>query len=80
MSEEAERQGIAARDYALQLLGKYLPSRNHRSKLVAVLQEWIEGDDDEEQKETGDYLIRALDEDRLSNRKLFPTELKGKTW
>jgi hypothetical protein len=33
-----------------------------------------------EQQETGDYLIRVLDEDRLSERKLFPPELKGVTW
>ena len=33
-----------------------------------------------EQQETGEYLIRILDEDRLSNRKLFPPELKGVTW
>ena len=30
--------------------------------------------------ETGEYLIRVLDEDRLSDRKLFPAELKGITW
>ena len=35
---------------------------------------------DEEQKETGDYLVRTLDEDRLSDRQLFPPELKGVTW
>ncbi|MEH1887225.1 MAG: hypothetical protein V7L19_28570, partial [Nostoc sp.] len=28
----------------------------------------------------GEYLIHALDEDRLSDRKLFPVELKGITW
>jgi hypothetical protein len=33
-----------------------------------------------EQQETGEYLIRVLDEDRLSERKLFPPELKGVTW
>ena len=34
----------------------------------------------EEQRETLEYLLHALDEDRLSDRKLFPKELKGKTW
>ena len=33
-----------------------------------------------EQRETIEYLVRALDEDRLSDRKLFPKELKGKSW
>ena len=29
---------------------------------------------------TLEYLIQVLDEDRLSYRKLFPKELKGKSW
>jgi len=33
------------------------------------------GDDAAEQQETGEYLIRVLDEDRLSNRQLLPLEL-----
>jgi hypothetical protein len=39
-----------------------------------------EDDDAEEQRETMEYLIRVLDEDRPSYRKLFPEELKGVTW
>ena len=42
---------------------------------------WLNDEDDTaEQQETGEYLIQALDEDRLSDRKLFPSELKGVTW
>lgn len=48
--------------------------------LVQLLQSWIDEGDEEEQRETLEYLIHALDEDRLSNRKLFPKELKGKSW
>jgi hypothetical protein len=48
--------------------------------LVALLQSWIDGDNVAEQQETGEYLVRVLDEDRLSDRKLFPPELKGVTW
>ena len=40
----------------------------------------MDDEDIEEQQETGQYLIRALDEDRLSERKLFPVEMKGITW
>jgi hypothetical protein len=47
---------------------------------IALLQGWIDEDNEAEQKETGDFLIKALDEDRFSNRKLFPPELKGVTW
>ena len=39
-----------------------------------------EEDDEEEQRETMEYLVRTLDEDRFSDRKLFPEELKGITW
>ncbi len=48
--------------------------------LVQLIQDWIDEDDTDEQRETLEYLIHALDEDRPSNRKLFPKELKGKSW
>ena len=73
-------KGISADAYALQLLNKHLPPKDYRADLTSLLQEWIDGDDVEEQKETGSYLVRVLDEDRLSDRKLFPPELKGITW
>lgn len=43
--------------------------------LLDLLTSWIEDDDEEsiaEQRETWEYLKRVLDEDRLSDRKLFP--------
>ncbi len=39
---------------------------------IELLRSWREEGDEEEQKETGDYLRQVLDEDRLSNRSLFP--------
>ena len=48
--------------------------------LVRLLQSWMDEGDADEQRETLEYLIHALDEDRLSDRKLFPKELKGKSW
>ncbi|MEG3847307.1 hypothetical protein QT971_10840 [Microcoleus sp. herbarium19] len=42
--------------------------------LSEMLRSWREDGDEQEQKETGDYLRQALDEDRLSNRELFPHE------
>ena len=56
----------------LQPLDQHLPAKDSRADLVELLQSWIEGGDAQEQKETGEYLIRVLDEDRLSNRPLFP--------
>jgi predicted transcriptional regulator len=52
-----------------------------QTKIVIQLQLWLDEEDDaDEQRETGEYLIQALDEDRLSDRKLFPSEMKGVTW
>jgi hypothetical protein len=47
---------------------------------IDLLQSWIDGEDAEDQQETGDYLIKVLDEDRSSVRELFPAELEGVTW
>ncbi len=41
------------------------------SALIQLLRSWREGDE-QEQKSTWEYLRQALDEDRLSERKLFP--------
>ena len=47
---------------------------------VNLLQTWLDDDDIEEQKETGDFLIHALDENRTSDRELFPLSMKGVSW
>ncbi len=78
--EEAARQHRTADEYALRLLDRHLPPVDRRAELVALLESWIGEGDAEEQRQTGDYLVHALDEDRLSDRKLFPPELKGVTW
>lgn len=79
LRHEAERQGLSTDAYTLKLLEDHLPSHAEGSELTKLLQSWIE-EEDEEQAETGEYLIRVLDEDRLSDRRLFPPELKGITW
>ena len=80
LQHEADRQGVPADALTLRLLDQHLPSRDSRAELVELLQSWIEDGDAEEQRETGEYLRQALDEDRLSDRSLFPPELKGVTW
>jgi hypothetical protein len=80
LKQAAEQQGLSADALALRLLEQHLPPAERRAELVALLQSWIDGDNVAEQQETGEYLIRVLDEDRLSNRKLFPPELQGRTW
>lgn len=39
--------------------------------LIDLLRSWREDGDAQEQRETWEYLERVLDEDRLSDRKLF---------
>src|SRR5436309_5245966 len=62
LQHEAERQGLPADTLTLQLLDQHLPAKDSRAELVELLQFWIEGGDAQEQKETGEYLIQALDE------------------
>jgi hypothetical protein len=53
--------------------GKLLPDIDVNQAL-ALLQSWDvdESPERDEQRETWEYLKQALDEDRLSDRKLFP--------
>ena len=39
---------------------------------IDLIDSWINEDDPTEHQETWDFLKKALDEDRLSNRPLFP--------
>jgi hypothetical protein len=78
--QEAHQKGLSIESVALQLLTSFIVLRQKQTKAVNLLQSWIDDEDTEEQKETGQYLIRSLDEDRLSERKLFPLEMKGVSW
>ncbi|MCL1475651.1 hypothetical protein [Argonema antarcticum] len=80
LQEEAKQQGLSVDAIALQLLTQSILLKQKQAQAVDVLQSWIDDEDVEEQQETGQYLIQVLDEDRLSERKLFPLELKGVTW
>lgn len=80
LAREADRRGVPAETLTIELLDEYLPTPDRQAELVSLLKSWVEKGDTEEQRETGEYLIRSLDEDRLSDRKLFPPELRGVTW
>lgn len=80
LAQQAQQQGISIETYTLQILEECILPKENQSKLVNLLQSWMDEGDADEQQETGEYLINALDENRLSNRKLFPIELKGITW
>lgn len=78
--QEAAQHGLPVEVLALQLLTDSILLKQKRAEAVNLLQSWLDSADEEEQQETGQYLIQVLDEDRLSERKLFPAELKGVTW
>lgn len=78
--QEANQHGLSVEALALQLLTNSILLKQKQTEAVTLLQSWIDSEDDEEQQETGQYLIHALDNDRLSERKLFPDQLKGITW
>ncbi|MGD1927732.1 MAG: hypothetical protein ACFB12_02385 [Leptolyngbyaceae cyanobacterium] len=78
--QEAEQRGLSVEAMTLQLLTQSLQRRQKQAEAVDMLQSWIEDKDVKDQQETGEYLVQALDEDRLSERKLFPLEMKGIIW
>ena len=46
------------------------PFNEKNQAAILMLDSWLDGDETE-QKQTFEYLKKALDEDRLSDRKLF---------
>ncbi|MEM9272709.1 MAG: hypothetical protein AAGA80_07060 [Cyanobacteria bacterium P01_F01_bin.143] len=78
--QEANQQGILIEAVTLQFLKSSILDKQKQAEAVNLLQSWIDDENLEEQQETGQFLIKALDEDRLSERKLFPIEMKGVTW
>jgi hypothetical protein len=77
--QEANQHGLSVEVMAIQLLTNSISLKQKQTEAVNLLQPWMD-DDESEQQETGQYLIYALDEDRLSDRKLFPLEMKGISW
>jgi hypothetical protein len=47
-------------------------SQQKTEELLQLLDVWFQAGDAEEQRETWEFLKQALDEDRLSDRRLFP--------
>jgi len=52
-------------------LGQRVDQTQKNHAVIQLLKSWREGDE-QEQRSTWEYLKRALDEDQLSQRKLFP--------
>ncbi len=80
LRREAERQGLAPDAAALQLLDKHLPPLDRQqAAALAMLQRWVEDDAtlSPEEAAANAGILRALDADRPSHRKLFGDLQRG---
>lgn len=80
LREESSRRGLALDVVAVRLLDQSLASADRSAEAIAIVQSWMDSDDAEDQRETGEFLIRSLDVDRPGERPFFPSELKGVSW
>lgn len=84
LAQEAQRRGESSEAVALKLLDEHLPPPldERRTAAMAMFEQWRKEDElaTPEEIAQGEELLRNLDEDRLSNRPLFPPELKGISW
>lgn len=73
MRREAERQRLSPDVVTLKILDEHLPPVDRQAATLAMLQQWIAEDQamTEEESASNAELLRTLDEDRLSDRKLF---------
>ena len=78
--QAANQQSLTVEEFVIQMLTSAFMQKERQKKAVSLLESWLSDADIEEQKTTGAYLVEALDQDRLSNRLLFPDEMKGKSW
>jgi hypothetical protein len=76
---EANRLGVSPGQVALKAIEEHLAPPG-RPAAVSLLQSWLEEGDAEEHRQTGELLIQLLDEDRSSDRKLFPPATEGVSW
>ena len=74
LREEAARQGLPPEELVLQAVKQLIPSDSNdiEARLARLDRILLDPDDAEDQRETWEFLKKALDEDRLSYRKLFP--------
>ena len=78
--QAANQQSLTVEEFVIQMLTSAFMQKERQKKAVSLLESWLSDADIEEQKATGAYLIEALDQDRLSDRLLFPDAMKGKSW
>jgi hypothetical protein len=77
----ASKKGQQAEEYAVEVLEQNVPPAQPNFAAAQMLLSWaneIDAMTDEESSEN-EKILRAIDEDRLSDRKLFTHLLKGKS-
>ncbi len=81
LKREAGCRRVSPEQFALEALNEYVAqSLQHRvEKLREMFRQWNEEEVDESEA-LDDEFFKMLDEDRPSDRKLFPPELKGISW
>lgn len=75
---ECQRQGLSPADVALRILRQGLPPNERAAKAVAMLEQWAKEDEalTKEEYDANAEVLRQIDLDRLSDRKLFEDILK----
>ena len=74
----AREQAVPLEQLAIRILDEHVQPRLQRAEMAALLQTWI--DEAQSASDDGEPLLQAIDADRLSDRKLYPPELRGITW
>ena len=81
LTRAAHRLGLMPDRYAVGILESNVPADDQRQQLMSLLEARIAAVESAyNQNDDADALLQAIDEDRLSNRPLFPPEMKGVTW
>jgi hypothetical protein len=73
LRQEADRQGLSADAVTLKLLAEHLPPTDRQNARIAMLKQWQAEDEamTPENAAANAEVLRAINEDRLSDRKLF---------
>ena len=80
LMREAVRESLPLADYALRVLEQHVQPQARNDRAIAALQTWRDEAAQRDRDEPENDILQALDESRLSNRPLYPPELKGVTW
>jgi hypothetical protein len=73
LQQQAQRLRLSPDVLTIKLLEEHLPPAVRSAAAIGLLQQWINEDEvmTEEERGGNASVLRALDEDRLSDRKLF---------